>query len=333
MLYIKEEDKVKKISRCFYVTSDKSKQLRQLHRLYFVKDTQLRKINITENWFILGREGDTYGAGIIVLEGRGILFDKPGGDYTFTIPENIRTIHMVAIGAGGSGGRNDGQGFGGGGGGLAAVINQSVTQQERLTITVGRGGNALTGDVTGKGSDGEKSSIKNYIKAEGGGGGDIYKSGKGGGTGGQGEIIKDRATHTAAVIGTGGNGGSQTDGGGGGGAAGYGGSGGHGGGQEASQSGQQGGGGGGGSGSNSNHSEGVGGMGGGVSPFGKGADGDAGLSNETIDGEPGIGGSIKTSYQDKCYGGGSGGADYPSSTVAAQNGAVLICWGEPLPIT
>lgn len=326
MLYIQKDQKVKKISRFFYVTQDK--KLRQINTLYSQKNGAITTVNLQNNLPVLGQEGELYQKGLIVLEGYGLLFDKPG-NYTFTIPDGIKTIHIVAIGAGGSGGRKDGYASGGGGGGLAAIINTPITQSEALTITVGKGGAGSTIDTDGEA--GEGSSIEDYITATGGKGG--KQNGASIENGGMGTIIKKIKLPATSITGVGGNGGGESsntglyDGGGGGGAAGYGGKGGNGGGEQqiSGQQGESGGGGGGGSAGNN----GVGGKGGGTGPFGKGDGGVGGVSTDdhAAKGQPG---SVHASYLTKFYGGGGGGAGAPANTEDAQGGAVLICWGKPL---
>jgi len=267
MLYVKIEQKIKKITRCFYIekNSDGNK-LRQIKQLYLLDNNKNpKKIYSSETKpFTLGEEGSIYHEGTIVLEGHGVLYEKPG-NYTFTVPESINMDSL----------------------------------------------------------------IKHYIQATGGSGGDI--EGKPGGAGGNGKIIKQSATATP-VTGNGGNGGNGVDGGtdgaGGGGAAGYGGNGGNGGGTQSSQPGQKGGGSGGGAAGDS----GVGGMGGCTGIFGKHTSGQTVANVTTKIGIPGKTGSINSKYSDKNYGGGSGGADEPENSVNAKDGAVLICWGEPINI-
>lgn len=76
-------------------------------------------------------------------------FDR-AGDHTFTVPERVSRISVVALGSGGGGGGGGGGGFndgsltggggGGGGGGGSASCTLAVTTGQTLDLTVGRGG-------------------------------------------------------------------------------------------------------------------------------------------------------------------------------------------------
>jgi hypothetical protein len=328
MSYTKVNGQIKKITSCFINTSE---GIKKLTRIITRQGGEIIE-NVMSDYFpTLGDDKAGYGSGIIVFEGRGILFTEPKA-HSFRIPLGVSKVHMVAIGAGGSGGLGVGAGSGGGGGGLAAVNNVDITPGQNLTINVGRGGQGYTSVSLGE--SGQESSIVGYIKAFGGQGG--LQGNVVGGAGGSGEADNSSQEFLTLVIGRGGQGGiskgSSHDGSGGGGAAGYGGIGGKGGGVNTSgvavngSNGQKGGGGGGGSAAN----RGVGGHGGGVSPFGLGMGGSGAINSATAAGTSGGAGSINSSYSEYTFGGGSGGVDHPGSSLDAQDGAILILWGEPL---
>jgi hypothetical protein len=260
-------------------------------------------------------------------------FTTPG-TFTWTAPEGVETVSVVAIGGGGGGGQTtDGSG-GGGGGGLGWKRRVSVTPGEEYSVVVGGGGSRDTDTGTGNNATAGGTSYfisPSLVSGQGGGpvgqtgGGVVYRrGGQGGGFTGDGG-------------GFGGNGGehnSNARGGGGGGAGGYTGSGGIGGGSGNGSSGSGGAGGGGGAGNSGL----TGGNGGGVGFFGAGASGNggtfggngtgggggsAGEDGRTGTGSPRVGG---------LFGGGGGGADNASNTNAAGGpGAVRIIWGSGPP--
>ena len=329
MLYSKIDNQLKKLSTCLIKTD---KGVKKLSRLLMKQGSSLTSIDLINTLVTLGEDMSSYGTGTLVFDGQGILLTQPGS-HSFVIPNNVTKVHMVAIGAGGSGGLGGGAGAGGGGGGLAAVNNVAATSGQVLSISVGQGGAANTS--TSDGFDGGTSLIQGYIQASGGSKGLMEK-----GNGGQGGIGSFDVSLTGVVIGTGGQGGlalsnNVIDGAGGGGAAGYGGSGGQGGGVDNAgtpingSTGQLGGGGGGGAASG----EGVGGHGGGVGPFGMGSNGTGAVNNSTTVGYNANAGSVSSDYPTFYFGAGSGGADDSADSFAAQNGAVLICWGEPLTLS
>ncbi|WP_428240546.1 glycine-rich domain-containing protein [Gynuella sp.] len=316
MMYFKKDQELRALTRCFIKDGNNARQLQQLHT---VRGEQLHQSVFGRPTITIGQDGDNVGGGLVVLNGCGIIFTDPGS-YTFTVPTGVQHLHMVVVGAGGSGGRGPGIGSGGGGGGLAAA-NSIKPLTNSLSITVGAGGAGH--DQDSQGDDGGDSAILNYLKATGGKSGRMEEA-----TGGNGGI--GMGIITQAIIGQGGTGGFALeegfDAGGGGGAGGYGGNGGTGGGLNGNPGpGSHGAGGGGGSGSES----GTGGQGGGVGLFGKGADGLAGQNSQGAQGGAGGPGSLLQQYP-YVAGGGGGGGDEPGFSNAGQNGAVMICWGEPL---
>ena len=147
--------------------------------------------------------------------------DGEQATWSWTVPSNVTSIHVLCIGAGGAGGTaGSWAAGGGGGGGLAWKNNISVTPGETLTVKAGHPTTAKTG--TDFGSSGGASEVLRsatvLVKASGGQGGATYHAaggqkivGDGGGSGGYGRL-----------------GNSSNSGGGGGGAGGYNGPGGNG---------------------------------------------------------------------------------------------------------
>ncbi len=74
-------------------------------------------------------------------------FDSPG-NHSFTVPDGVSRIHVVAVGGGGGGGGGGGNnggvlsgaGGGGGGGGAGASCVATVKGGDKLKIVVGQGG-------------------------------------------------------------------------------------------------------------------------------------------------------------------------------------------------
>ncbi|MFF1423095.1 hypothetical protein [Streptomyces sp. NPDC058280] len=131
---------------------------------------------------------------------------KHTGDHTFTVPEHVSRIHVVALGGGGGGagggGYNNGPltggGGGGGGGAASASCTITVTPGQTLHLTVGKGGvggkAAKTdtgwlgkdGAATTIGIDGSKLVAADYgDRGHGGDGSGTFGSGNGG-SGGKG---------------------------------------------------------------------------------------------------------------------------------------------------
>lgn len=272
------------------------------------------------------------------------VFTTPG-TYSWTAPDGVTSVSVLAVGGGGAGQISRGYSTGtmltaggGGGGGLGWIVDYSVTPGNSYTVVVGEGGqggysvNQTTGRVNG-GAGNNSYFISTATVAGYGGqggrtgtasGGSYY--GNGGGIGGSGYYS------------------SSWDAGGGGGAAGYFGNGGNGG-QLSGTAGQGGGGGGGSSdeyyfyGGSINS----GGDGGGVGIKGAGESGAGGVTTQedygvqgilyiSEDGYPGSGGSGRT------YGG--GGAGYAMSYYGSNRygidggqGAVVIRWGAKANVT
>lgn len=91
-----------------------------------------------------------FGAGLLTFSGLSAqsgsqIFTTPGPD-TFLVPQNVTTITVEVLGAGGDGGGNGG---GGGGGGGFSAGTFTVTPLSVLNIYVGPGGAGSNGGSTG----------------------------------------------------------------------------------------------------------------------------------------------------------------------------------------
>lgn len=266
--------------------------------------------------------------------------------YTFTVPSNIYSISVVAVGGGGGGGKNS-IGQGGGGGALAYVNNFLVTPGQSYTVTVGGGGAA---SQTSNGSNGGDSWFSNssYLKAGGGTGGAGSANNAVVSTVSGGSVTLPTTGFYGATGGgaggsaIGGNGSAQFSGGGGGGAGGYAGAGGTGSGptyaagigfgNATSATVNSGGGGGGAAALNANGRAGA--AGGGVGLLGKGNDGIAVNDNVGTGGTGGSNGSnggAFTAPTGGAYGGGGGGGTNNNSGSSydagpGASGAIRIIW-------
>jgi len=231
------------------------------------------------------------------------------GTYSWTCPDGVTSVCVVAVGAGADGGSDK---HGDGGGGLGWKNNIPVTAGQSYTVVVGS-----------KTSGGGDSYFISYGTVVGGGGSPSTTNN--GGSGG---------SYTGDGGGNGGSGGSKNGSyaGGGGGAGGYSGNGGNGGTgiSFGASSGNQGNGGAGGGGAGSSWE---GGAGGGVGLQGEGANGagastyyDSGSYQYGHCGKGGSGGLPQTWEAFPSLGPGSGGGG--GNGIAGQHGAVRIIWGS-----
>jgi uncharacterized repeat protein (TIGR02543 family) len=108
---------------------------------------------------------------------RGEAIYTAPGTHTFTVPEGVTSISVVAIGGGSSGGvsRSDGtiqSTYAGSGGALAYKNNISVTPGQQFTLAVGAGGSAVSRSTTGtsNGNSGGTSNFNgtSFLRAAGG---------------------------------------------------------------------------------------------------------------------------------------------------------------------
>jgi gliding motility-associated-like protein len=136
-------------------------------------------------------------------------FSYTGSAQTFTVPPCVKTIHVKAWGAGGSGGGTDTYNGAAGGGGGFISTDLTVVPGQVLTIIVGGGGGAGQGCVTGAG--GGTPGWGNATIDGGGGGnsGGSGCSGGGGGGGGAAAVYNGAAPLVVAGGAGGGSGGGQ----------------------------------------------------------------------------------------------------------------------------
>lgn len=280
------------------------------------------------------------------------------GSYVWTVPDNVFSISVVCVGAGGSGGASYATsvpvyfpGGGGGGGGLSYINSITVSPGQQFNVVVGAGGTSVkrsTSNTVRNGINGGDSSFGDtLVVARGGKGGEGGRSGSAG-TGGNGGTY----TGSGGRGGAGGSGNATTIlGGGGGGAGGYAGNGGNGGTHSgaattgvAGSAGSGGAAGGGSSGVQFSSFRIGGASGGGVGLFGQG---DSGQQTEVplestqtvyggLAGSNGTNGFNLVAIQNTNYGcpapgpaGGGGGGESLTGSVgsgAGANGAVRIIW-------
>ena len=258
----------------------------------------------------------------------GVLFNTTG-THTWTVPDNVTTISIVAVGGGGGGygywnvdATQLRIGTGGDGGHLVYANNIYVTPGETLDVTVGAGG--AKGNQFGGAYGGVSYSAQPGVSSKIERSGTILVQAKGGNAIGNGNSDTNIGLAGYSGGSGGGHGSTVTGGGGGGGAGGYSGTGGSGGSDQfnpwsptAPGGSGSGGGGSGGRGAGGQTSTGQGG--GGVGLYGEGSSGTGGQ------GAGGSGGTNGTSSAGGVYGGG-GGAGY-TSVVGAQGG-IRIIWGD-----
>ena len=283
------------------------------------------------------------------------------GTYTFTVPDYVTSLTIVAVGGGGgtvagTEGMVQSGASGAGGGALAYISTLTVTPGEELIVTVGAGGLGVPDDSVAAQTDGTSSTVyrSNTLLLFAGGGKKGVANSTTSNPGGVGGTWGGTAVTGGGNGGDGGNcNGDSGGGGGGGGTGGYGGNGGAGGQARTTSgliqvattgtNGTLGAGGGGGGGTTTVTG---GGSGGGVGIYGRGSDGLGGsTSTATARGLGGSGGDNGqnpgngTGFGGLFGGGGSGGGDSPGTVTAGAagggNGAVRILWavGAAYPTT
>ena len=131
------------------------------------------------------------------------------GTFSWTVPPNVKTISVVAIGGGGGCGyipTNSNQG--GGGGGLGWKNNIAVQPGSNITVVVGAGGTRYSFGAY----PGNESYVINNTTVRGGAGGYAFGSGfttyvgDGGGNGGQSYFFQSAGGGAGGYSGNGGNG-------------------------------------------------------------------------------------------------------------------------------
>ena len=271
----------------------------------------------------------TFGATSSVVTGQQ-LFTTPGTT-SWTVPQGVTSVSVVAIGAGGASGSGAGGG-GGAGGGLGWRNNITVTPGQAYDVKVGAGGVGLTNAGATPGASGGNSWFINPSTLMGDGG-QTHPTAGNAGDGGQGGGF-DAPGGGGGNGGNGGNGGASNTGGGGGGAGGYSGNGGNGA-SDAGSTATAGTGGAGGGGATIVQGNNQAGGGGGVGVFGESTSGAAGIaSNNAQGGQGGSGGisggdgSFNSNLDSSggAYGGGPGAQGGSGDGYNGANGAVRIIW-------
>jgi hypothetical protein len=132
-----------------------------------------------------------------------VKFTAASTTISWTVPTGVTAINVLVVGGGGAGGTR--AGGGGGAGGYLYFPNQTVTENQMTSVTVGAGG---VGVLTNSANNGGDSSFGGLTVAKGGGGGggavtagDVARSGKAGGSGGG--AAGNNAGNGSAAIGLG----------------------------------------------------------------------------------------------------------------------------------
>jgi hypothetical protein len=147
------------------------------------------------------------------------VYDIPG-TYSWTCPDEVTSVCVVAIGGGGGSWSGAGTNSGGGGGGLAYTNNISVTPGQTYTVGVGVGGTGGQAHLYGYGTySGQSYFISGSYRAIGGGNGMLDDNGaytpggngggyigQGGGNGGTGGYIGASYASTGGIVQAGGGG-------------------------------------------------------------------------------------------------------------------------------
>lgn len=128
---------------------------------------------IVKIFFVLLYVGNLNAQDVVgVVDSAGVLFIvneyTSTGPSTFTVPKGVSNVDVLVVAGGGAGGGKFANQRGAGGGGAGGFIEQrfTVTPESTIDVTVGEGGEALTGplDFTGKltagGLDRENDSIQ-----------------------------------------------------------------------------------------------------------------------------------------------------------------------------
>jgi len=132
-----------------------------------------------------------------------VKFTAGSTTISWTVPIGVTAVNVLVVGGGGAGGTR--AGGGGGAGGYLYFPNQTVTENQMISVTVGAGG---IGVLTNSANNGGDSRFGGLTVAKGGGGGggavtagDVARSGKAGGSGGG--AAGNNAGNASAAIGTG----------------------------------------------------------------------------------------------------------------------------------
>ena len=109
---------------------------------------------------------------------------------TFVVPDNIFSLHVRAWGAGGAGGDQNPNTELGAGGGSGAYVEGDVSVQpgESVDVTVGSGGQPVSGASGLDGGTTQVQTMDSLLTATGGSGGNINGNGGTGGTASGGDV-------------------------------------------------------------------------------------------------------------------------------------------------
>ena len=167
-------------------------------------------ITVPKNYF----DAVTYtGTGVASSYGSNLAYFTSTGTTTWTVPQGVTSVSVLAVAGGGGGGGGNtastvGNGGGGGGGGVVYNSSYSVTPGQIITVAVGAGGSA-GGAGGGDGTNGVSSAFGTMV-ANGGGFGGTYNatsvSGGSGGSGGGGQNNGGTAAGGSATQGNSGGG-------------------------------------------------------------------------------------------------------------------------------
>ncbi len=180
--------------------------------------------------------GNATGVTMTVVTGECVLKFTNVGTTTWTVPSGITTVRVLVVGAGGGGSAD----AGGGGGGGQVVDSSNIAASGEVTISVGAGGSAGTGNWASLRNGGRTGTSSSFVSSQTvtakGGSGATGRSGADnknadgtanntGYTGGGGAYGTGGSTGTGGALFMGGGGGGKFQGNGGGGGGGAGGAG------------------------------------------------------------------------------------------------------------
>ena len=168
-------------------------------------------IAVPKNYF----DALTYtGTGVASNYGSNLAYFTSTGTTTWTVPQGVTSVSVLAVAGGGGGGGGNtastvGNGGGGGGGGVVYNSSYSVTPGQIITVAVGAGGSA-GGAGGGDGTNGVSSAFGTMVANGGGFGGTYNATSVSGGSGGSGGGGQNNGGTTAGGSATQGNSGGGT---------------------------------------------------------------------------------------------------------------------------
>jgi hypothetical protein len=132
-----------------------------------------------------------------------VKFTAASTTISWTVPTGVTAVNVLVVGGGGAGGTR--AGGGGGAGGYLYFPNQTVTENQMISVTVGAGGIGVLANSANNGGDSRFGGLTIAMGGGGGGGavtgGDTARSGKAGGSGGG--AAGNNAGNGSAAIGLG----------------------------------------------------------------------------------------------------------------------------------